>query len=141
MLNKFCQEWNPSGEYLRLEQRWAKYSSKKRILILFRKICNFILILECFLSKKICTYTVKYSHFSLKYQGGIHILCYGVFSHFWLPPPPCYTLLCFLKPPLYHNVTFGQPPPLPPSRTYWFKCHEGVIFCSFLFLFIKIFTI
>ena len=86
MLNKFCQEWNPSGEYLRLEQRWAKYSSKKRILILFRKICNFILIVECFLSKIICTYTVKYSHFSLKYQGH-HGKSYRIFKYMYTFSP------------------------------------------------------
>ena len=128
MLNKFCQEWNPSGEYLRLEQLWAKYSSKKRILILFRKICNFILIVECFLSKIICTYTVKYSHFSLKYQGH-HGKSYRIFKYSTLSHRVQWFLCLFLN-----GIFFTMWKPL--SKTFKYRLFTLIHFPTRL----KIFT-
>ena len=48
----------------------------------------------------------------IPYGGPFTYYVMVFFPIFDSPLPPCYTLLCFLKPPIYHNVTFGQPPPL-----------------------------
>ena len=62
-------------------------------------------------------YHIRYLLYILQ-DPGFNFSAGGPFTYYVMvffpifdsPLPPCYTLLCFLKPPFYHNVTFGQPP-------------------------------